>query len=147
MFWNKVKAAVKKTVETIEKIDSSLEKAERKVLKGKSIDEVIKYEERSEKAADAMLHPVATVKSIKVKETVSTIKKKVDDKIITPVVKKTKQVKRHVVVRYHVVKNVTSLILRIRNTVVKRVFLCVDAIMIRLFGAKKEIVVRKVESK
>jgi hypothetical protein len=97
MFWNKVKAAVKKTVETIEKIDSSLEKAERKVLKGKSIDEAIHYEERSEKAADAMLHPVATVKKVKeIKKVVSTVKdktvaiskkvgKKVDEKIITPV--------------------------------------------------------------
>jgi hypothetical protein len=85
MFWNKVKAAVKKTVEVVEKIDSSLEKAERKCLKGKSIDEAIHYEEYSEKAADAMLHPVETVKSIKVKETVSTISKKVDEKVITPV--------------------------------------------------------------
>jgi hypothetical protein len=154
MFWDKVKAAVKKTVEVVEKIDSSLEKVERKCLKGKSIDEAIHYEEYSEKAADAMLHPVATVKKVKdIKKVVSTVKektvaisKKVNNKIIRPVVEKTKQVKDHLVVRYHVIKNVSSLILRIRNTVVKKVFLTVDAIMIRLFGAKKEIVVRKVET-
>jgi hypothetical protein len=142
MFWDKVKSVVKKTVEVVEKIDSSLEKAERKCLKGKSVDEIIKYEEYSDKVSDAMLHPVETVKkvkNVKVKEKTVAIKKRVGNKIIRPVVKKMSGV----TLRYRVVKTVVKIV----GTVFKKTISIVDSILVGLFGgAKKEIVVRKVES-